>query len=63
MNKTAESAAPLAKCILLHTSGRTTVALRLKILKKLRTASLNSEFTSSYKKVYIRTQGSVLLKI
>jgi len=24
--------------------------LRLKILKKLRTASLNSEFTSSYKK-------------
>jgi len=26
--------------------------LRLKILKKLRTASLNSEFTGSYKKVY-----------
>jgi len=25
--------------------------LRLKILKKLRTASLNSEFTGSYKKV------------
>jgi len=25
--------------------------LRLKILKKLRTASLNSEFTCSYKKV------------
>jgi len=29
--------------------------LRLKILKKLRTASLNSEFTGSYKKVnYIK---------
>jgi len=27
--------------------------LRLKIFKKLRTASLNSEFTGSYKKVYI----------
>jgi len=27
--------------------------LRLRILKKLRTASLNSEFTGSYKKVYI----------
>jgi len=27
--------------------------LRLKILKKLRTATLNSEFTGSYKKVYI----------
>jgi len=26
--------------------------LRLNILKKLRTASLNSEFTGSYKKVY-----------
>jgi len=26
--------------------------LKLKILKKLRTASLNSEFTGSYKKVY-----------
>jgi len=26
--------------------------LRLKILKKLKTASLNSEFTGSYKKVY-----------
>jgi len=26
--------------------------LRLKILKKLRIASLNSEFTDSYKKVY-----------
>jgi len=25
--------------------------LRLKILKKLRTASLNSEFTGSYKKI------------
>jgi len=29
--------------------------LRLKILKKLRTASLNSEFTGSYKKVYAKT--------
>jgi len=27
--------------------------LRLKILKKLRTVSLNSEFTGSYKKVYL----------
>jgi len=27
--------------------------LRRKILKKLRTASLNSEFAGSYKKVYI----------
>jgi len=26
--------------------------LRLKILEKLRTASLNTEFTGSYKKVY-----------
>jgi len=26
--------------------------MRLKILKKLRTASLNSKFTGSYKKVY-----------
>jgi len=29
---------------------RTIEAVRLKILKKLRTASLNSEFTGSYKK-------------
>jgi len=28
--------------------------LRLKILKKLRTASLNSEFTGSYKKIVNR---------
>jgi len=28
--------------------------LRLKILKQLRTARLNSEFTGSYKKVYIK---------
>jgi len=51
VNKTAASAAQLAKCILLHASARTTVApMRLKILKKLKTASLNSEFTGSYKK-------------
>jgi len=30
--------------------------LRLKILKKLITASLNSEFTSFYKKKYIKVQ-------
>jgi len=29
--------------------------LGLKILKKLRTASLNSEFTGFYKKVYYKT--------
>jgi len=60
MNKTAASTAQLAKCILLYASARTTASsqlcenkqkLRLKILKKLRTASLNSEFTGSYKKV------------
>jgi len=56
MNKTAAaSAAQLAKCILLHAYSCTTAVpscmsiLRLKILKKLRTASLNSEFTGSYK--------------
>jgi len=34
--------------------------LRLKILKKLRTASLNSEFTGSYKKsvLYLLKDGS-----
>jgi len=65
-NKTAASAAQLAKCILLqqlhiayltnwHNSIfgfklRTVLKqLRLKIIKKLRTASLNSEFTGSYK--------------
>jgi len=59
VNKAVASAAQLAKCILLYASARTTVApscartneqLRLKILKKLRTASLTSEFTGSYKK-------------
>jgi len=30
--------------------------MRLKILKKLRTASLNSEFTGSYKKVIPATK-------
>jgi len=62
MNETAASAAQLAKCMLLHAYSRTTASsqlrenkqkldsLRLKILKKLRTASLNSEFTGSYKK-------------
>jgi len=34
--------------------------LKLKILKKLRTASLNSEFTGSYKKVYC---GFLRLKV
>jgi len=32
--------------------------LRLKILKKLRTASLNSKFTGSYKKVHIWRENS-----
>jgi len=34
--------------------------LRLKILKKLRTASLNSEFTGSYKKKYTKTSYQAL---
>jgi len=82
MNKTAASAAQLAKRIFLHAYSRTTASsqlrenkqklhslfnklaeqyfgyklrtdkeqLSLKILKKLRTASLNSECTDSYKK-------------
>jgi len=80
VNKTAASAAQLAKCTLFHAYLRTTASsqvrenkqmlnswfnswhssifgyklrtdleqLKLKILKKLRTASLNSEFTGSY---------------
>jgi len=35
--------------------------LRLKILKKLRTASLNSEFTGCYKKVYLKTLNRKLM--
>jgi len=35
--------------------------LRLKILKKLRTASLNSEFTGSYKKKGTKKNGSTNL--
>jgi len=60
MNKTATSAAQLAKRILLlayihvqllvPAAREQTKTLRLKILKKLRTASLNSEFTGSLKK-------------
>jgi len=34
--------------------------LRLKILKKLRTASLNSKFTGSYKKVYSTLQAATV---
>jgi len=34
--------------------------LRLKILKKLRTASLNSEFTGSYKKSVINFHNTVV---
>jgi len=33
--------------------------LRLKILKKLRTASLNSEFTGSYKKIVMYNRASL----
>jgi len=31
--------------------------LSMKILKNLRTRSLNSKFTGSYKKVYLKNQG------
>jgi len=37
--------------------------LRLKILKKLRTASLNSEFTGSYKKSATKTIITVFVTI
>jgi len=37
--------------------------LRLKILKKLRTASLNSEFTGSYKKSVVKGPKHSLLLV
>jgi len=37
--------------------------LRLKILNKLRTASLNSEFTGSYKKVYLLFENRIKYRI
>jgi len=59
VNKTTASDAHLAKCVihvqlLVSSCARTNknlIQLFMKILKKLRTASLNSEFIGSYKKV------------
>jgi len=37
--------------------------LRLKILKKLKTASLNSEFTGSYKKSVVKSRLNRLMNL